>query len=723
MRTFSCGAAIGALVLTLAACGAPEGQGDTAPEPGAEDAAGAQAPTAAAVDAQRLVNADAEPGQWMSVGRTYDEQRFSPLDQINTENVGELALAWYTDIETQRGQEATPLYIDGVLYTSTAWSQVYAFDAKTGETLWHYDPEVPGEMGGRGCCDVVNRGVAAWNGKIYVGAYDGRLIALDAGTGEEVWEVNTLEGQGEEWPYSITGAPRVVKGRVIIGNGGAEFGVRGFISAFDAETGELAWRWYTVPGNPALGFENPQMEMAAETWNGEWWTLGGGGTVWDAIIHDPELNLVYIGVGNGSPWNAEFRSPGGGDNLFLSSIVALNADTGEYVWHYQETPGETWDYTATQPMMLADLVIGGQERRVLMQAPKNGFFYVLDAATGELISAENYAPQTWTTGEIGEDGRPVFIEEAFFGRTGKPYIVAPSAQGAHAWHPWAYSPDTGLVYLPFVATAGVMGPAAEYNPVVGRANTGTGNAGPTQDLWETQENARDLPRDGARLIAWNPVEQREVWRTEIKGGVGSGVLATGGGLVFSGSPDLDGWLAAHDATTGEELWRTETQAGVVAAPMSYELEGEQYVAQLVGYGVPGYGNSNGSRMLVYKLGGTATLPPAPPPPPAPVLNPPAQTASAETIAQGETLFTENCAMCHESSFANRGLFPNLRFSVRLGSQEAFDSVVLDGALEANGMASFDERLDPEHTQAIRAYVVELAHRQLAQQQAQQQAPR
>ncbi len=673
----------------------------------------AQPTQPAQVDEARLEAAagGGDPGQWMSVGRTYDEQRFSPLDQIDTETVSDLGLAWYADVETQRGQEATPLFIDGVLYVSTAWSHVYAFDGKTGEQLWHYDPEVPGEVGGHGCCDVVNRGVAAWNGKIYVGVYDARLVALDAATGEEVWSVNTVAEQDSKWPYTITGAPRVVNGKVVIGNGGAEFGVRGFVTAFDAETGDVVWRFYTVPDNPANGFENAALEMAAETWNGEWWTLGGGGTVWDAIIHDPELNLVYLGVGNGSPWNAEFRSPGGGDNLFLSSIVAVDADTGEYVWHYQETPGETWDYTATQPMMLADLEIGGETRRVIMQAPKNGFFYVLDAATGELISGTPYTAQSWTTGEIDESGRPVFVEGAFFGRTGEPFIVAPSAQGAHAWHPWSYSPETGLVYLPLVETAAVMGPAEEYNPVVGRANTGTGGGAP-DDIWETQPGAADLPRGGARLLAWDPVAREEIWRTDIKGRVGSGALATAGGLVFSGSPELDGWLAALDAETGQELWRQDTEAGVVAAPMSYELGGVQYVAQLVGYGVPGYGNSNGSRLLVYTLGGTQTLPPTPPAPEL-VLNPPEQFAEADVIADGQALFTDNCAMCHESSFGNRGLFPDLRYSVRLNSQEAFDAVVLAGALEPNGMIAFGDRLQPADTAAIRAYLVDRAHQQMA----------
>ncbi|MCP5146477.1 MAG: PQQ-binding-like beta-propeller repeat protein, partial [Gammaproteobacteria bacterium] len=376
-----------------------------------------------------------------------------------------------------------------------------------------------------------------------------------------------------------------------------------------------------------------------------------------------------------------------------------------------ETPGESWDFTATQPMMLADLAFDGVTRRVLMQAPKNGFFYVLDAATGELISGTPFTAQTWTTGEIDAEGRPVIIDAAYYGRSGHYYVVAPSAQGAHSWHPWSYSPQTGLVYLPYVETAMVMGPAEEYTPRIRRPNTGTGASAPA-DIWQTQPGAEQLPRGGARLIAWDPVGKREVWRTPLKGSVGSGTLATAGGLVFSGSPDIDGWLAALDAQTGAELWRASTHAGIVAAPMSYELDGKQYIAQLAGYGVPGYGNSNGSRLLVYTLGGTATLPPRPEIPPR-TLNPPPQTASAEEVEQGRLLFVDNCAMCHETNFGNRGLFPDLRYSAMLNTQAAFDSVVLQGVRQANGMRGFEGTLNATDTGAIRAYLIDRAHQAAA----------
>ena len=347
-------------------------------------------PMAAAVDGKRIQNADTEPGNWMSHGRTYSEQRFSPLDKINTENANRLGLAWSHDLKTERGVEATSIVVDGIMYTTSSWSIVTALDARTGRKLWTYDPKVAKQKAKHACCDVVNRGVAVWQGQVFVGALDGRLIALDAATGEVNWEVATVD---PTLPYTITGAPRVVKGKVLIGNGGAELGVRGFIAAYDVDTGKRVWRFYTVPGNPAMGFENDTMKMAAMTWSGEWWKLGGGGgTVWDSMAYDPDLDLLYIGVGNGAPWNRDIRSPGGGDNLFLSSIVALRPDTGEYVWHYQTTPGETWDYTATQHIILADMELDGVMRKVLMQAPKNGFFYVIDRTDGRLISADNYIP-------------------------------------------------------------------------------------------------------------------------------------------------------------------------------------------------------------------------------------------------------------------------------------------------------------------------------------------
>jgi alcohol dehydrogenase (cytochrome c)/quinohemoprotein ethanol dehydrogenase len=668
---------------------------------------------AAAVDAARLVNAESEPGQWMSHGRTYSEQRFSPLDQINTENVSQLGLAWYADLDTTRGQEATPIMVDGVLYVSTAWSKVKAYDAVTGAELWAYDPEVPGEWAVNACCDVVNRGVAVWEGKVFVGTIDGRLIALDAATGRELWDVNTID---KTKPYTITGAPRVVKGKVLIGNGGGEFGVRGYISAYDADTGALDWRFYTVPGNPADGFESPILEEAATTWSGEWWRIGGGGTVWDSMAYDPGLDLLYIGVGNGSPWNHTFRSEGKGDNLFLASIVALDPDDGSYRWHYQTSPGETWDHTATQQIIIADLEIEGRTRHVVMQAPKNGFFYVLDAATGELISAENVTEIAWATGVDLETGRPIETPEARFNLTGEPFVSTHNPNGVHTWHSMSFNPETGLVYLPIHGQPFVYGQPAQFDPVQMATNVGV-DFSPNATL----DPAEVLEQTYGRLIAWDPVNQREVWRVERAGQANGGALSTAGGLVFQGTGS--GQFTALDATTGAELWSTPTETGVVAAPMSYEIDGVQYVALLVGTGaswamiggatnMKGFELPNVSRLLVYKLGGTVALPPGPemvrPP-----MNPPPATASEQTVAAGAPLFEGWCGSCHGAGVIGVGLLPDLRRSAYIADAEAFRGVVLGGALAANGMASFDAVFDEDDVEAIRAYIVARANQDAA----------
>ena len=366
---------------------------------------------AANVDQARLTAADNDPGNWMSHGRTYSEQRYSPLDKINATNVGQLGLAWTFQLATNRGVEATPIVVDGVMYTTSAWSVVYALNAKNGQLLWQYDPKVDRQVGYHACCDVVNRGVAVWKGRVYVAALDGRLIALDAKSGQVVWSVQTTD---PKMSYTITMAPRIIKGRVMIGNSGSEYGVRGYVSAYDADTGKLDWRFFTVPGDPAKGFENKAMESAAKTWNGQWWKAGGGGSPWDAMSYDPETNLLYFGTGNGLPWDEKARSPSGGDNLYISSIIAVNADTGEYAWHYQTTPGDSWDFDATQTITLADLTIDGQPRKVLMQANKNGFFYVLDRVSGKLISATPYVPQSWTKGVDMATGKPIPIGDIHY---------------------------------------------------------------------------------------------------------------------------------------------------------------------------------------------------------------------------------------------------------------------------------------------------------------------
>ena len=397
------------------------------------------------IDDDRILSAESEPGNWLAYGRTYEEQRFSPLEQINKETIGDLGLVWSKDMGTNRALEATPIVVDGIMFFTSTWSRVYAVDALTGETIWKFDPEVPGEWARKACCDIVNRGVAVYNGKVYSASLDGRLFALNAENGELVWEVDTIIDRTRA--YTITGAPRVAKGKVYIGNGGAEYGVRGYVTAYDSESGNQVWRFYTVPGNPDLGFEDPAMEMAAKTWKGtNWWEFGGGGTVWNSIVFDPDFNNLYLGVGNGSPWTREIRSPGGGDNLFLSSVVAVDADTGVYKWHYQTTPEDNWDYTAVQDMSLADMEIDGEMKKVLLQAPKNGFFYVIDRTNGKVLRAHPFAAVTWATHVDLETGRPVENPEVDYTENGA--WVLPGPLGAHNWQAMSIDIDAGLAYIP-----------------------------------------------------------------------------------------------------------------------------------------------------------------------------------------------------------------------------------------------------------------------------------
>lgn len=666
------------------------------------------------VDHERILAA--APAEWVSHGRGYGEQRFSPLDSINVDSVDELGLAWYFDVPTKRGMEATPIVANGRLYVTGSWSIVYALDAATGEELWRYDPGVPKAWAQYACCDVVNRGVAIWGEKVFVGTLDGYLVALDAASGEEMWRVDTINRTP---PYTITGAPRVIKGKVIIGNGGADLGVRGYVSAYDAASGELAWRFHTVPGNPADGFENPALAKAADTWTGEWWRHGGGGTVWDSMAYDAELDLLYVGVGNGSPWNQRLRSPDGGDNLFLSSIVALRPDTGEYVWHYQTTPGDTWDYTATQHIVLADLVVDGDKRKALMQAPKNGFFYVLDRTDGSLISAKPYVAITWATG-IDEAGRPIEATNARY--EDSMFLAAPSGLGGHNWHPMSFSPDTGLVYLPSQDLPAPYLEHAGFEFAEGFWNTGIDfRTLETPADPEIRAQAAGMVR--GQLVAWDPVAQEEVWRYQHAGPWNGGTLATAGGLVFQGS--LVGEFSAFDAKSGDRLWTYPAQTGVAAAPASYEIDGEQYVsvaagwgtifALLGGEGLASLGLENRSRILAFKLGGTENLPAPEPKEPAAMPQPPEQTASAETIAHGKDLYYQRCVTCHGVDVASGGITPDLRYS-SAEIHDAWDAIILDGALRDRGMPAFDSIFDAEDSRAVQAFVIETANRRWAAQQ-------
>ncbi len=667
---------------------------------------------AAEVNTQRLTAGNLESGNWMSHGRTYSEQRHSPLRQISVETISDLGLVWSFDLDTKRGIESTSLVIDGVMYMTSAWSIVYALDAKTGKFLWKYDPDISKDKQRHACCDVVNRGVAAWQGKIFLGTLDGRLEALDALTGEVEWSVGTVD---PELPYTITGAPRVINGLVMIGNGGAEFGVRGFIAAYDYETGEEVWKFYTVPGNPENGFENEAMRMASSTWTGKHWEIGGGGgTVWDSMAYDSELDLMYIGVGNGTPWNQSIRSPGGGDNLFLSSIVALRPNTGEYVWHYQTTPGETWDYTATQHIILADLMLEGEMRKILMQAPKNGFFYVLDRATGELLSANNYIDVNWATHVDLDTGRPVEVEGARYPE--KPAMIFPSYLGGHNWHPMSFSPDTGLTYIPVLDFPAIYAQPENYSYRSAGANLGTdGIIGSLPDAQSERDALRAMMR--GRLLAWNPSTNSEAWRVEYTGPWNGGTLSTGGGLVFQGTADSE--FVAYKADSGDRLWSFPTQTGVVAAPMSYSIDDEQYISVNVGWGgayalvfgeyVRAESMPNVSRVLTFKLDSSGQLPPVEWEQKV-YFNPPKLEADPETIRRGYGQYMDNCNGCHGLNAVSGLLVADLRGSGYLHDAEAWNSVVIDGALSSKGMASFSELLSREESNDIRAYVIQQAWR-------------
>ncbi|WP_338027939.1 PQQ-dependent dehydrogenase, methanol/ethanol family [Croceibacterium selenioxidans] len=655
-------------------------------------------------DTMRNTDAPASVGDWQSYSRTWDEQRFSPLNQINDSNVGRLGLAWYDDLETFRGVQASPLVIDGVLYNVSIYNIVTAYDGKTGRKLWTYDPKVGAEWARLACCGPSARGIAAWNGKIYIGALDGRLIAVDAKTGKEVWSEQTFDDKDA---YSITGAPRVYDGKVVIGNGGADYGVRGFVVAYDAETGKQLWKFYTVPGNPADGPDgeasDSAMKIALPTWHGEWWKYGGGGTAWDSFAYDPKLNLVYIGTGNGSPHMWHFRSEGKGDNLFLCSIVAVDATTGAYKWHYQMVPEEEWDYTCTQPMVLADMEIAGKPRQVIMQAPKNGFFYVLDRATGKLISAETYVSEnTWASRIDLETGRPVLQPGAH--NTTTPHLMSPSWLAAHTWHPMAYSPLTGLMYLSAQEQPSIYARAEDgaFNFVHHRSNSGQGYGNMPELRAKLQQEAN--AKEKGYLLAWNPVTQSEAWRVPYAHPGSGGVLATAGNLLIQGT--IDKTLAIYRADTGAKLWEMNIDQAPVAGAITYMIDGEQYIAINAGWGgSPVYNlgpfQTSTAKLLVFKLDAKGvSLPPLPPPSALP--RPPMLRASEAQVGEGRALFGQTCNRCHGDNAV--GGVKDLRF-MTADTHAKFNDIVLKGLYADKGMASFADVLSPSDVEAIHAYLI------------------
>jgi quinohemoprotein ethanol dehydrogenase len=640
---------------------------------------------------------------WPGPGRTFGEQHFSPLGEISTGNVNTLGLVWSMDLPPGNSV-SQPLEIDGVLYFCTGYSIIHAVEAATGKALWTYDPKAPEAAGKKLRLAWGSRGIAWWNGNIYTGTQDGRLIAIDAATGKPLWSVMTTDKDDGRY---ITGAPRVFDGKVIIGHGGADVAaIRGYVTTYDAATGKQLWRFYLVPGNPADGFENKAMEMAAKTWSGEWWKQGGGGTVWNAMSYDPETDTVFLGSGNGSPWNRKIRSQGMGDNLFLASIVALDGKTGAYKWHYQVNPGESWDYNANMDMEFADLSIGGRLRKVLITAPKNGFLYVIDRLTGEFISAEPFVKVTWAKGIDQKTGRPIDTPNSRY--ENGPFLLAPSPIGAHSWLPMAFSRMTGLVYIPAMEQDAIYSdkgfelkdwrrpPGFSFNGAVGV----------------------DMGNDAlsAALIAWNPVTQKEAWRIPMPSIISGGVVATAGNLVFQGS--IDGRFNAYDASSGRPLWSFDAKAPIMAPPISYRVNGRQYVTVMSGSGtslvllgryLQKYGISyrdQKRRVLTFALGGSAQLPDAPP------YRFVAATDAdyrpdAAAAQRGANAYGGTCLMCHGRDGYAAGDAPDLRASPVITSDAAFEAIVAGGTLVAHGMPRFED-MSKETRDDIRQYLRSLA---------------
>jgi quinohemoprotein ethanol dehydrogenase len=571
--------------------------------------------SAAPVDAQVLKNAgtpaDSQPGAWLTYGHSQNETRYSALKQIDTSNVNRLGLAWSYVLGAGGGnQEGTPLVWNNTLYGITTWSVVYALDARTGKELWRWDPEVnQNAVRPRICCGTVNRGVALYNGMIIAPAIDGRLFALDALTGKPIWETRVAYPQDL---YTVTMAPRIANGKVIVGASGGDKPTRGFFDAYDAKTGRREWRFYTVPGDPSKPYENEAMRAASKTWGGDFYTKGGGGAVWDGVAYDPETNLVYAGTGNAEPWVQKFRGAQHVDNLYTCSILAVDLTTGQLKWHYQTVPNDNWDFDSVQQLMLLNLTIKGRQRKVITQAAKNGFFYVLDRATGQFISAAPFVKVNWATG-MDEVGRPIVNPEAYYDADG--VEIFPSGGGAHNWSPMSWNPATGLVYI-----------NATYSPFLYQATAdlkpgSTGYVRPSGEVRHLTPSMGPVAPDGVRggLQAWDPVNQKLAWRADGGGGIGGGTVTTAANLVFQ--VVNDGTFRAFSADKGEKLFEVKTGRTGMAAPITYEAGGKQYVAFMGGLGrvanVAGPTNETVDfppMLFVFELDGKQEFPKAAPAP-------------------------------------------------------------------------------------------------------------
>jgi len=663
----------------------------------------------AARPTDKVLADDRDGANWSSYGRTFSEQHFSPLTQINDRNVSRLGLAWSYDLPMTSVFTA-PLAVDGRLYFAIGLSQVFAMDAKTGTLLWHYDPKVPeaSSMKLRGAWGI--RGLAYADGRVFVGTQDGRLLGLDAKSGALQWSVQTTEPGDLRY---VTGPPWVFKGLVAIGHGGGDFGVRGYVTAYDQKTGQQRWRFYTVPGDPAKGFENKAMEMAAKTWSGEWWKFGGGGTVWHAMAYDRRFNRLYIGTGNGSPWNRKIRSDGKGDNLFLASIVALDADTGEYVWHYQVNPGESWDYNADMDIELADLKIDGKMRPVILHAPKNGFFYVIDRETGKLISAEKIATVTWAERIDIATGRPVENPLAQY-PDGKEFRLCPGPFGAHNLAAMSYNPKTRLVYVPTTTNMCLVykdppGNLKDWTPQPNfLVNTGAAFGGSFTG-----------PAGSTSLLAWDPVTQKKAWEAPLPNINNGGTMTSAGNLVFQGT--VTGEFRAYAADTGKPLWSFDARAGIQGQPITYLVDGKQYVTVLAGWRGLGTGvgldpewdyRTQQRRVLTFVLDGTGTLPPRAAP--TPFVDDSAFVVDEAKATQGLPVYEARCFMCHGSGVNAGGMGPDLRKSQVMLSLAAMKSVMHEGSLLPRGMPLFTD-LSPDEIEAIQHYVRKHARAAIAAQ--------
>ena len=660
----------------------------------------------------RVINSPSdEPGSWLTYGQNFKEQRFSELTQINTDTIARLGLAWTTQIgDYNMRMQGTPLVVDGVMYVSNGWSVIYALDATTGEEIWKYDPEVDRSYIRLACCGPAhNRGVAVYEGKVFVGTFDGRLIAVNKESGEEVWDVDTWipEGLGR---FNITGAPRAAAGKVYIGQGSGESGHRrGYVTAYDADTGEVSWRFFLVPGDPSQPFEHPEMELAAQTWGGEWWKYGGGGTAWNSLVYDEEFNSLYIGVGNGAPWPREIRSPGGGDDLFLSTIVSVDVETGRMNWYYQTTPGDNWDYSSAMDMALGEIEFGGEMRKVVLQAPKNGFFYVIDREDGELLRALPYTEGIdWATHVDMETGRPVENPDVVY--ESEPQWIMPANSGAHNWEPQSWDNELGLMYFYYHDIANFYSldegfvETGEYEIRERGLSLGWGEGEYRRRLIE---EADPRPESQAYIGAFDPITGGYKWRHELESDYNGGVVATRGGLLFH--PEGTGEFSARDTDDGEILWRYNAPGTFRSTSvMTYQVGGDQYVATMM--------NGNraidlGGTVLAFKLDGNLDLP-IPDIVQATVPELPDGDFGVDQISEGDDIYHAQCASCHGGiGIPNEVAIvaPDLRL-MTLSTHDEMSDIVIGGSRADRGMPEFRDAITSDQLESIRAFVVEQARR-------------